>query len=71
MATVGYIEWVDSMDADDYRGEVAMILREDFAEPELADEIGGKGDEWILDNFQGMSPTRAAGLIAEGGLMDE
>lgn len=57
------ITWTETMTVDDYRGEICMLLREQFLRQDLADEVGGKSDEWVLENFAGVSPDRAVDMI--------
>lgn len=65
------ITWTESMTTDEYRGEVCEILRDQFLDPHLADEVAGKSHEWFEENFAGISPDRAAHHILDGLLEEE
>lgn len=50
---------------DEYRGDVCMELRDTFDRPDLADEVGGWGDEMVAERFRGLRPYSAARLAVE------
>jgi len=60
-----YIQWEGCLTIDEYRGEVASIIRGEQNDPDLADMVGAMADETIIDRFQNMSPHSAAQAFAE------
>lgn len=49
-------------DVNEYRGDVCMRIRYHHGHPDLADEVGGMGDEWMRYNYMdhGISVEDAA-----------
>lgn len=59
------IHWADSMTVDDYRQEVASIIRERYDDPRLANEVLALSDKHMLLKHSCMAPDSAALLIVE------